>query len=94
MSSITVSERSLESWLRDATNILRGPVDASDFKAYTAVNFGTAAVMTIAGSAGGAVRSQIGVLPEPSIWLERGFNALFVLPTQGACSSVQACARP
>jgi type I restriction enzyme M protein len=29
-----VSERSLESWLWDAANILRGPVDASDFKAY------------------------------------------------------------
>jgi type I restriction enzyme M protein len=28
------SERSLESWLWDAANILRGPVDASDFKAY------------------------------------------------------------
>jgi type I restriction enzyme M protein len=29
-----VSERLLESWLWDAANILRGPVDASDFKAY------------------------------------------------------------
>jgi type I restriction enzyme M protein len=29
-----VSERLLESWLWDAVNILRGPVDASDFKAY------------------------------------------------------------
>jgi type I restriction enzyme M protein len=29
-----VSERSIESWLWDAANILRGPVDASDFKAY------------------------------------------------------------
>jgi type I restriction enzyme M protein len=29
-----VSDRSLESWLWDAANILRGPVDASDFKAY------------------------------------------------------------
>ncbi len=34
MSLATVSERSLESWLWDAANILRGPVDASDFKAY------------------------------------------------------------
>jgi hypothetical protein len=32
--SITVSERTIESWLWDAANILRGPVDASDFKAY------------------------------------------------------------
>jgi type I restriction enzyme M protein len=32
--STMVSERSLESWLWDAANILRGPVDASDFKAY------------------------------------------------------------
>ena len=29
-----VSDRSIESWLWDAANILRGPVDASDFKAY------------------------------------------------------------
>jgi type I restriction enzyme M protein len=29
-----VSERGIESWLWDAANILRGPVDASDFKAY------------------------------------------------------------
>jgi type I restriction enzyme M protein len=29
-----VSERSIESWLWEAANILRGPVDASDFKAY------------------------------------------------------------
>jgi type I restriction enzyme M protein len=29
-----VNDRSLESWLWDAANILRGPVDASDFKAY------------------------------------------------------------
>jgi type I restriction enzyme M protein len=29
-----ISERSIESWLWDAANILRGPVDASDFKAY------------------------------------------------------------
>jgi type I restriction-modification system DNA methylase subunit len=28
------SERSVEFWLWDAANILRGPVDASDFKAY------------------------------------------------------------
>ena len=34
MSSKSVSERPLESWLWDAANILRGPVDASDFKAY------------------------------------------------------------
>ena len=34
MSSIEVSDRSLESWLWAAANILRGPVDASDFKAY------------------------------------------------------------
>ena len=34
MSLTPVSERSLESWLWDAANILRGPVDASDFKAY------------------------------------------------------------
>ena len=34
MSLTSVSERSLESWLWDAANILRGPVDASDFKAY------------------------------------------------------------
>jgi type I restriction enzyme M protein len=34
MTISTVSERSLESWLWDAANILRGPVDASDFKAY------------------------------------------------------------
>ncbi len=34
MALTTVSERSLESWLWDAANILRGPVDASDFKAY------------------------------------------------------------
>ncbi len=32
--SVTVSERTIESWLWDAANILRGPVDASDFKAY------------------------------------------------------------
>jgi len=32
--SATASERSIESWLWDAANILRGPVDASDFKAY------------------------------------------------------------
>ncbi len=30
----TSSERSIESWLWNAANILRGPVDASDFKAY------------------------------------------------------------
>lgn len=30
----SVGERSLEAWLWDAANILRGPVDASDFKAY------------------------------------------------------------
>ncbi len=29
-----VSERSIETWLRDAANILRGPVHASDFKAH------------------------------------------------------------
>jgi len=29
-----INARSLESWLWDAANILRGPVDASDFKAY------------------------------------------------------------
>ena len=29
-----VSERTIESWLWEAANILRGPVDASDFKAY------------------------------------------------------------
>lgn len=34
MSQVTVSDRSLESWLWAAANILRGPVDASDFKAY------------------------------------------------------------
>lgn len=34
MSLTSVSERSLESWLWDAANILRGPVDASDFKGY------------------------------------------------------------
>jgi type I restriction enzyme M protein len=34
MSSSQVSNRSLESWLWAAANILRGPVDASDFKAY------------------------------------------------------------
>jgi type I restriction enzyme M protein len=34
MSLTSVSERSIESWLWDAANILRGPVDASDFKAY------------------------------------------------------------
>jgi type I restriction enzyme M protein len=32
--STAITERSLESWLWDAANILRGPVDASDFKAY------------------------------------------------------------
>ena len=32
--STVISERSIESWLWDAANILRGPVDASDFKAY------------------------------------------------------------
>ena len=31
---MVISERSLESWLWDAANILRGPVDASDFKAF------------------------------------------------------------
>lgn len=34
MSLSSVSDRALESWLWDAANILRGPVDASDFKAY------------------------------------------------------------
>lgn len=34
MSLAPVSERSIESWLWEAANILRGPVDASDFKAY------------------------------------------------------------
>ena len=34
MSQTTYSERSIEPWLWDAANILRGPVDASDFKAY------------------------------------------------------------
>jgi type I restriction enzyme M protein len=34
VSQTTYSERSIESWLWDAANILRGPVDASDFKAY------------------------------------------------------------
>ena len=34
MSLSTVSDRSIEAWLWDAANILRGPVDASDFKAY------------------------------------------------------------
>lgn len=32
--SATIAERSVESWLWEAANILRGPVDASDFKAY------------------------------------------------------------
>lgn len=34
MSQVQVSDRSIESWLWEAANILRGPVDASDFKAY------------------------------------------------------------
>jgi type I restriction enzyme M protein len=34
MTLTAVSDRSIESWLWDAANILRGPVDASDFKAY------------------------------------------------------------
>ena len=34
MTLAAVSDRALESWLWDAANILRGPVDASDFKAY------------------------------------------------------------
>ena len=34
MTLTDVSDRSIESWLWDAANILRGPVDASDFKAY------------------------------------------------------------
>ena len=34
MSNATVSDRSLESWLWEAANIVRGPVDASDFEAY------------------------------------------------------------
>jgi len=32
--SIVVSDRLIEAWLGDAANILRGPVDASDFKAF------------------------------------------------------------
>ena len=68
----------------------------------TAVNFGTAAVTTLAGSAfaGSAFAGANGImndllpLSKLSPWVERGFNALFVLPTQGACSSVPACARP
>ena len=34
VSQVQVSDRSIESWLWEAANILRGPVDASDFKAY------------------------------------------------------------
>jgi len=34
MTLTAISNRSIESWLWDAANILRGPVDASDFKAY------------------------------------------------------------
>ena len=63
----------------------------------TAVNFGTAAVTTLAGSAfagANGIMNDLLPLSKLSPWVERGFNALFVLPTQGACSSVPACARP